>query len=170
MFYCIHNIMLRTILMGMLYEYWLQIHESEDDEEVEREAVEASKILAWYENQTKKAYEWEKVGERLFQLAYQPYLCCDLTVDRHVFAERSIGYFHPYQGVRSDAGSFLFDETIDSQLMELVNRSQLIAWLSEQFHDSQDKVSEVCRGLDLWRKIYNPDTLVLPSMPRMCED
>ena len=123
MFYSINNKMLRTILMGMLYKNWLQIHKKVEDEEFEEETVEASMILAWYENRTKKVYEWEKIGERLFRLTYEPCLCCDLSVERHVFLERSIGYFHPYHGIRGDAGSFVFDKAIDSQLKELPERT-----------------------------------------------
>ena len=131
-------------LVAILFEGWRSFQE-DDLEENEPLWVDGGFVASYFESSGSIDANWDNFGQRLFGLTYDPEPgALDIIADRHVFTDRTTGYFHRFQGIRADAGSFTLDSVLVESLKTIPTRARFIDWIVANSQMSDFHVDRLC--------------------------
>ena len=131
-------------LVAILFEGWRAL-QKDDHEENEPLWVDGGFVASYFELSGSIDANWDQFGQRLFGLTYDPEPgALDIIADRHVFTDRTTGYFHRFQGIRPDAGSFTLDSVLVESLKSIPTRARFIEWLVANSQMSAFHVDQLC--------------------------
>ena len=131
-------------LVAILFEGWRAL-QKDDHEENEPLWVDGGFVASYFEMRGCIDDNWDNFGQRLFGLTYDPEPgALDIVAQRHVFTDKMTGYFHRFQGIRADAGSFTLDPVLIESLKTIPTRARFIEWIVANSQMSAFHVDRLC--------------------------
>ena len=131
-------------LVAILFEAWQQL-QKDDREENEALWIDGGFVASYFELSGSLDPNWDKFGQTFFGLTYDPEPgALDIVAQRHVFTDKMTGYFHQFQGLRPDAGSFALDPALVDILLTIPTRARFIDWVVSHSQMSPFHVDRLC--------------------------